>query len=140
MIGYIVDECHETWTIQLANSCTWALCATAHRTLNASLAQLIFGCDMLFDLAFQVQWLYIGQKHAFFRLCNNQYENAHRVPHDNKIGDKVLLSRNILQSKLLPPHCRPFTITKIYSNGTIKINKGIVPQTVSMHYIFPYFS
>ena len=42
--------------INILCACAWAMWSTVHVMLKASLAQVVFGRDMLFDLSFKVHW------------------------------------------------------------------------------------
>ena len=59
---------------------------------------------------------------------NNERENRKRICHEYQFGDKVLLEHDTLQQKMLPRHEGPYSVIRIYQNGTIKIQKGIYTQ------------
>jgi hypothetical protein len=51
--------------------------------------------------------------------CNNRRENASRIIHDYKLGDKVLLKKPGKHlRKLEAPITGPHTVTSIYTSGT----------------------
>jgi len=68
----------------------FALRATYHTTLQATPCQLVFGQDAMFNVKFQADWQLIKQKQQKIIQQNNQRENNRRVPHEYKVGDKVL--------------------------------------------------
>jgi hypothetical protein len=71
---------------------------------------------------------------------NNRRENASRISHDYKVGDKVLLKKPGKHiRKLEAPRTGPFKLTAIYTNGTLGIKKGKVNQRVNIRRVFPYF-
>jgi hypothetical protein len=71
---------------------------------------------------------------------NNRRENASRTTHDYKVGDKVLLKKPGKHlRKLEAPRTGPHTVTAIYSNGTLRIQKGNVNERVKIRRLFPYF-
>jgi hypothetical protein len=71
---------------------------------------------------------------------NNRRENAYRITHDYKVGDKVLLKKPGKHlRKLEAPRTGPHTVTAIYTNGTLRIQKGNVNEKVNMRRLFPYF-
>jgi hypothetical protein len=71
---------------------------------------------------------------------NNRRENASRISHNYKVGDKVLLKKPGKHlRKLEAPRTGPFTLTEIYTNGTLGIQKGKVNQRVNIRRVFPYF-
>ena len=49
-----LDE-KDPW-IDILNKCAWAIRSTVHMTLNVTPAQVVFGCDMLFDLVWKVNF------------------------------------------------------------------------------------
>ncbi len=51
-----------------------------------------------------------------------------------------MLERNTLQRKMNLLRDGPFTITKVYTNGTVRIQKGIVSECVNIRRISPYLS
>jgi hypothetical protein len=71
---------------------------------------------------------------------NNRRENASRIRHDYKVVDKVLLKKAGKHlRKLEAPRTGPHTITAIYTNGTLRIQKGKVNYRVNIRRLFPYF-
>jgi hypothetical protein len=71
---------------------------------------------------------------------NNRRENASRINHDYKVGDKVLLNTPGKHlRKLEAPRTGPHTVTEIYNNGTLRIQKGNVNERVNIIRLFPYF-
>jgi hypothetical protein len=71
---------------------------------------------------------------------NNRRENASRISHDYKVGDKVFLKKpgnNLI--KLEAPRIGPCTATAMYTNGTMCIQNGRVNERVSIRRLRPYF-
>jgi hypothetical protein len=72
--------------------------------------------------------------------CKNRRKNASRISHDYKVGDKTLLKRTGKHlRKLEAPRTGPHTVTAIYTNGTVRIQKGKVNERVNIRRLFPYF-
>jgi hypothetical protein len=116
--------CGDPWSNILA-SAAWAICSTFHTTLGDTPGQLVYGQDMLFDLSFKANWKNIKERKMACIEDSNQGENAKRISHTYRVGDLVSTDRNQLQPKLHRPHDGPYTIDKVYTNGTLKIRKGI---------------
>jgi hypothetical protein len=58
---------------------------------------------------------------------NNRRENASRITHDYKVGYKVLLKKPGKHlRKLEAPRTGPHTVTELYTNGNLRIQKGDV--------------
>jgi hypothetical protein len=71
---------------------------------------------------------------------NNRRENAPRKNHDYKVGDKILLKKPGKHlRKLEAPRTGTHTVTAVYTNGTLHIQKGKVNERVNIIRLFPYF-
>jgi hypothetical protein len=55
--------------------------------------QLVFGRDMVLLIKFMAEWGAIEQQRQQEMGRNNRRENASRISHDYKVGDKVLLKK-----------------------------------------------
>jgi hypothetical protein len=73
------------------DNAAWAIRSTYHMVLKASPGAAIFGCDMLFDILFVVDWHKIGEQRQSLTNWGNQRKNAKRIDYNYKVGDKVLL-------------------------------------------------
>ena len=76
-------------------------------------------------------------------MKSNIKENAHRKPHDYKVGDFVLLinkerMRGKLQPYTLPEG--PWCILTVHTNGTVTILRDKCHERINMRCIRPYFS
>ena len=120
----------DPWSNILA-SAAWAIRSTFHTTLGATPGQLIYGRDMLYDLSFKANWNDIKQRKQSRIEDSNQKKKQKRIPHIYKVGDLVTKDRNMIQPKLHRPRDGPYEIEKVYSNGILKIRKGIVSEKVS---------
>ena len=127
----------DPWT-QILSNCAWAIRSTMHTVMEATPAQLIFKRDMLFDLSFRAKWKEIRDKRNIASQNNVQRENKTRKVHYYKVGDKVLVENDTIQRKLMPKRDGPFSVVRVYSNGTIKIRKGFYTQRVSIRRCVPY--
>jgi hypothetical protein len=71
---------------------------------------------------------------------NDIRENASRISHNYKVGDKVLLKKSGKHLRELEaPRTGPHTVAAIYTNGTLRIQKGKVNERVNIRRMFPYF-
>jgi hypothetical protein len=68
----------------------------------------------------------------------NQRKNGKQINHIYCVGDLVSKDRNQLQPKLHRPRDGPYTIDKVYTNGTLKTRKGIMSEKISICRINPY--
>jgi len=127
----------DPWSNILA-SAAWAIRSTFHTTLGATPGQLVFGRDMLFDLSFKANWKDIKERKRTRIEDSNKRENSKRIRHTYNVGDLVSKDRNQLQPKLHRPRDGPYTVEKVYTNGTLKIRKGITFEKVSIRRLNPY--
>jgi hypothetical protein len=127
----------DPWSNILA-SAAWAIRSTFHTTLGATPGQLVYGRDMLFDLSFKANWKNIKERKKARIEESNKRENAKRINHTYQVGDLVSKDRNQLQPKLHRPRDGPYAIDKVYTNGTLKIWKGITSEKISIRRVNPY--
>jgi hypothetical protein len=59
---------------------------------------------------------------------NVDRETTKRIKYGYKVNDLILLDHGILQRKLVPKCDGPYQVIRVYSNGTLKICKGIYVQ------------
>jgi hypothetical protein len=119
-------------------SAAWAILSTFHTTLGDTPGQFVYGQDMLFDLSFKANWKNIKERKMAHIEDSNQCKNAKQISHTYCVGDLVSKDQNQLQPKLHRPHDGPYTIEKVYTNGTLKIRKGIMSEKISICRINPY--
>jgi hypothetical protein len=72
-------------------SAAYAIRSTLHTTLKATPGKLVFGRDMVLPIKFMADWGAIEQQRQKEMGRNNRRENASRISHDYKVGDKILL-------------------------------------------------
>jgi hypothetical protein len=75
------------------SSAAYAIRSTFHTTLKTTPGQLVFGRDMALPITFMADWGAIEQQRQEEMDRNNRRENASRISHDYKVGDKVLLKK-----------------------------------------------
>jgi hypothetical protein len=94
---------------------------------------LVFGRDMVLPIQFIADWGAIEQQRQQEMGRNNRRENASRISHDYKVGNKILLKKpGKYQRKLEAPRTGPHTVAAIYTNGTVRIQKGKVNERVNI--------
>ena len=109
-----------------------------HTTLKASPGQLVFGRDMILPIQFEADWALIAQQKQDSINASNKRENSKRVNHTYQVGDQVLLQKPGILRKLQVPYTGPYTITQVFTNGTVRIRMGAVMQRVNIRRIQPY--
>jgi hypothetical protein len=100
----------------------------------------VFGRDMVLPITFMADWGEIEQQRQNEMARNNRRENASRISHGYKVGDKVIIKKTGKNlRKLESPITGPYIVTAIYTNGTLCIQKGKVNERVNISRLFPYF-
>jgi transposase InsO family protein len=128
----------DPWTSFL-NSAAWALRSTYHTVLNATPGQLVFGRDMLLPIKYKVDWAQLVQRKRDQVEKDNKRENNTRLRHQYKVGDKVLLTKPGIVPKMSLPREGPYTVLEVYTNGTVRIQRGPVSTRVNIRRLRPFF-
>jgi len=122
-------------------SIAFALRATHQTTLSASPGQLVFARDMFFPVDFIANWDHIHRRRLDAVAKDNRRENARRISHDYHVGDKVLLRRDYggeIIGKLDRPTSGPYTITEVFVNGTVRLDRDGFTERVNIRRITPF--
>ena len=117
---------------QILSSVAWAIRASYNSATDATLAQLIFGRDMLFNISTLVNWkaLTLNKQKSVDRA--KLRENRGRVDYDYQVGQPVYVIRDGIFRKLESPKFGPFPITDIYRNGTVRIPQGSINEYINI--------
>ena len=71
-----------------------AILSTTNRKKVYSPGELIFGRDMILPIKHTVDWELIRQRKQTQINKDNTQKNRHRVDHDYKVGDEVMLTKH----------------------------------------------
>jgi transposase InsO family protein len=121
----------------ILSATAFAVRSTFHTTLKNTPGQLVFGRDMILNVKHEANWEYIRERKQNIIAKNNKAENAKRIPHQYKVGDKVLLKRGT-ENKYETPYQGPYTILKVNDNGTIRMQVNNVEDTYNIRRLTPY--
>ena len=116
----------------------WALRSTYHSVLDATPGQLVFGRDMLLPVQFKANWGAIALRRKERILRDNIRENKTRLPHQYTVGEQVLITKPGKIPKMSLPREGPYTIVRIYTNGTVRVQRGPIESTINIRRITPY--
>jgi hypothetical protein len=117
----------------------WAVRSTYYTVLKASPGAAIFGQDMLFDIPFIADWQKIGEHRQQLTDLNNAHENKGRMDYDYKVGQKVLLRKeDILHNTESRWHKKPWLITSVHTNRTIKVQYGNNIDRMNIRRVKPF--
>ncbi|GFH49966.1 hypothetical protein CTEN210_06442 [Chaetoceros tenuissimus] len=122
----------------ILSSVGWAVRASYHSTLQATPAQLVFGRDMMFNLSKAIDWKAITERKRKQIARDNERENAARISHQYKVGDRVLKTTNRILRKFSKKKSDPYQIIAIHTNGTVTIQKGVTQDRLSIRRIEPF--
>ena len=125
----------------ILSSIAWAIRASYHNTLQATPAQLVFGRDMIFNIATVVDWRAIHNRKVTQVLRDNTRENNKRIEHVYNVDDYVYVVRDKddVSRKMTAPKMGPYTVTDVYNNGTVRIQRGNVNERINIRRIEPHF-
>ena len=138
LVNHVFDHV-DPWGSILA-SIAWAIRSSYHQTLGATPGQLVFNRDMVVHTAHMANWKEISNRKQVQVDRDNQRENARRVKMDYTPGMKIMIIRDGLYRKLEGPHLGPFSITEVFANGTVRIQKSpYVQERLNIRRITPYF-
>ena len=96
--------------------------------MQASPRQLVFGRDMVLPIKYITDWERLCQVQQKHINRDNTCENRNYIEHTYKAGDKVLVDKSWMMPKLDAPRIGPYLVKKIWSNGTITVEKIIYPK------------
>ena len=93
---------------------------------------------MLSSISYKPNWENITAQKEKEIVKNNNSENKRRVDHDYAVNDNVLIYKDGIFRKLDRPFLGPFKIIQIYTNGTVRIQRGIVDERINIRRLTPY--
>jgi len=121
----------------ILSAAAFAMPATYHTTLQATPGQLVFGRDMILNTPYVADWTAIKARKQELIRKNNKIENSKRIPHQYRVGDKVMLE-NHCANKYEQPYRGPYLIQQVNTNGTVRLKMGAVTDTVNIRRIHPF--
>jgi hypothetical protein len=124
----------------ILTSIAWAIRAAHHSTLGYTPAQLVFGRDMVFNIKTIINWKDISERKQAQVDKDNLRENKKRIDYDYQIGSQVYVTVTDIKRKLDAPKTGPFPITEVFTNGTVRIQKGNVNERINIRRLEPHFS
>jgi hypothetical protein len=115
----------------------FALRSMYHMTLQVMSGQLVFGRDMVLNVQHLKDWTAIKTWKQQIIHKNNQIENSKRTPHHYQVGDLVMLENN-RANKYEQPYSRPYHITQVNTNRTVRLKINAVMDMVNIRCIHPF--
>ena len=128
---------------QFIVNAAWAIRSTYHTVLKATPGEAIFGRDMLFDIPFIADWSEIGRRRQQLVDRNNARENNRRLPFDYVPGSKCLIISEEIngekQRKAKDKNEGPYVVTNVFTNGTVRIQRGSINERINIRRLTPFF-
>ena len=112
--------------------------ATYHTTLEATPTQLVFGRDAILPIQYQPDWNRIKDNKRKRIEMNNSKENKSRIPHEYKVGDMILVSRNKRSKHGEREKDGPYPIVQVNTNGTLRYDKGTYSDIINIRQCEPF--
>jgi hypothetical protein len=94
---------------------------------------------MMFNLATIVNWKALAAKKQKLVDKANLRENHNRVDYDYQPGQQVYVKIDGKQRKLDSPKSGPYLITDVFTNGTVRIQRGHVNERINIRRLEPQF-
>eukprot|EP00934_Nitzschia_sp_Nitz4_P003898 Nitzschia sp. Nitz4//scaffold257_size48314//306//683//NITZ4_007082-RA/size48314-processed-gene-0.28-mRNA-1//1//CDS//3329544427//3888//frame0 len=111
---------------------------SVHRTLGISPGAFAFHRDMLLNLPIFADLALIQQRRQVLIDRNLARQNKRRRPFDYQPGQQVLI-KELNPSKMNPKATGPFRIVKVFTNGTIEVQKDEhVVERLNIRRVVPY--
>ena len=117
-----IDE-EDPWS-GILSAVMFATRATIHTTMQATPMQLVFGRDAILNVKYETNWKYIKDRKQKIIDENNKRENSRRIPHDYKVGDKVMVKQDPNQKYGDDTYKGPYEVVKVNKNGTLVLRIG----------------
>ena len=95
---------------------------------------------MILNLDFEADWATIKDRKQRLINQNNIRENAKRKAHTYHEGDKIMVKNDHNRKYGENAYAGPYVILIIKDNGTVRIQKGSVRDTINIRNITPFYT
>ena len=110
-----------------------------HNIASYTSSACVFGRDAILNTVFEANWQLIKERKQKIINLNNARENARRISHTYRVKDQVMcVGKPTLAKFGSDPWDGPHEIVKVNDNGTVRLKKGSVIETVNIRQIKPY--
>ena len=113
--------------------------ASYNSSTDATPTQLVFGRDMMFNLQTLVDWKELSLKKQQTTEVANLRENKNRIDYDYQIGSQVYIVKDGILRKLTCPKEGPYPVTDVFTNGTVRIQRGPINERINIRRLEPHF-
>ena len=116
----------------------YATRASVSRALGTSPGNLVFRRDMFVDLPLQADLVLIRDRRQQLIDENLRRQNAKRREFEYQVGQEVLI-KSVQPNKLEPRAHGPYTIQRVYQNGTIDVARNAqVVERINIRRVIPF--
>jgi hypothetical protein len=121
----------------ILSAAAWAVCSACHAASQSTPGQqLVFGRDMIWDIAHVADWQHVKQCKQTLIDKNNKRENAKRIDYDYAVGNSILkIKAGTL--KMEQPREGPCNIIRAHTDGTVTTQKGPIEERLNIRQIIP---
>ena len=133
----LVFDAFDPWS-QILAQVTFAIRSSYHRILDASPVQLVYQQDMIFNIAHYADWAALTIKKQKQIEMDTERHNKNRITHDYEVGEKVLIKQERVHRKYEWEYEGPYSITQIYTNGTVRIQRNAFTERINIRRLMPY--
>ena len=134
------DTCSPEIIDEYISNVGWAIRSTHHTMLGTSPGAAIFGRDMLFDIQYIADWSAIGKRRQKQVDQSNANENKARIDFDYRVGSKVAIIIDGVHRKAEDKNDGPYLVTEVFSNGTVRIQRGTINERINIRNLTPWFA
>ena len=103
--------------------------------------KLVFGCDILPDINFQLNYkeMWLRKQKLINNNNNNKRENAKRMEYNYEFGHYMYILRDGNYRKSEGEKLVLFIITQVHTNGFVIIQIGVVNEQINIQWLTPHF-
>jgi len=97
--------------------------------------------DAILNVKFEANWQLIKQrKQRKQRKIHdkNVRGDGKGIPHEYKVGDKVLNQNSIKSKYDENPYSSPYTVPQVNDNGTVHLHMGAITEVISIRLFKPF--
>jgi len=94
---------------------------------------------MIFNLSSVVDWRAITLRKQKQVDRDNLRENAKRISYDYAVGNQIYIKQEGIARKLDDFKEGPYQITQVFTNGTVRIQRGAVNERIHIRRLEPHF-
>ena len=95
---------------------------------------------MMFNISSLINWKELSIRKQQIVDKANLRENHERIDFDYEVGQKVYVVTDGIQRKLDRPKKGPFEIMEVYTNETVRIQRGAVEERINIRRLEPHFT